>query len=78
MTIAIPAEADTIRNTERTLASNQLLTLSMLIRGGVKESVRVTTVHVLVALVERRRLLLLWVIMGSKNLVRVVVSVVHG
>ena len=67
MTIAIPAEADTIRNTERTLASNQLLTLSMLIRGGVKENVRVTTVHVLVALVDRRRLLLLWVIMGSKN-----------
>ena len=39
----------------------------MLIRGGVKENVRVTTVHVLVALVDRRRLLLLWVIMGSKN-----------
>jgi len=67
MTIAIPAEDDTKRNTERTLASNQLLTLSMLIRGGVKEDVRVTSTHILVALVERRRLLLLWVIMGSKN-----------
>lgn len=53
MTTAIPTESDIKRNTERTLASNQLLTVSMLIRGGVKEDIHMATVHVLVALVDR-------------------------